>query len=47
MLGVLAGAFLGTKVLVHAPVRTLRLVFAVVILLLAIEMIFSGATGRV
>jgi uncharacterized protein len=47
MLGVLAGAFLGTKVLVHAPVRTLRLIFAVVILLLAIEMIFSGATGRV
>jgi hypothetical protein len=28
-------------------VRTLRLIFAVVILLLAIEMIFSGATGRV
>jgi hypothetical protein len=47
MLGVLAGAFLGTKVLVHAPVRTLRLTFAVVILLLAIEMIVSGFTGKV
>lgn len=47
MLGVLAGAFLGTKVLVHAPVRTLRIVFGVVILLLAAEMIFSGITGKV
>jgi uncharacterized protein len=47
MLGVLGGAFLGTKVLVHAPVRILRMTFAVVILLLAIEMIVSGFTGRV
>jgi uncharacterized protein len=47
MLGVLGGAFLGTKVLVHAPVRTLRTVFAIVILLLAIEMIVSGFTGKV
>ena len=47
MLGVLAGAFLGTKVLVHAPVRTLRLTFAIVILLLAVEMIVSGFTGKV
>lgn len=47
MLGVLSGAFLGTKVLVQARVRTLRLVFGVVILLLAAEMIFSGITGKV
>src|SRR5579864_9201367 len=47
MLGVLAGAFLGTKVLVRARVRTLRLVFAVVILLLAVEMIVNGFTGKV
>ena len=47
MLGVLGGALLGTRVLVHARVRTLRLVFGVVILLLAAEMIFSGITGRV
>ena len=47
MLGVLAGAFLGTKVLVHAPVRTLRITFAVVILLLAVEMIVNGFTGKV
>ncbi len=47
MLGVLAGALLGAKVLVHAPVRTLRAVFAIVILALAIEMIVNGITGRV
>ncbi|HWE85149.1 MAG TPA: sulfite exporter TauE/SafE family protein [Terracidiphilus sp.] len=47
MLGVLGGAFLGTKVLVQARVRTLRVVFGVVILLLAAEMIFSGITGKV
>ncbi|UWZ81764.1 sulfite exporter TauE/SafE family protein [Occallatibacter riparius] len=47
MLGVLAGAFLGSKVLVHAPVRTLRIVFGVVILVMAIEMIINGITGKV
>ncbi len=47
MLGVLAGAFLGTKVLVHAPVRLLRIVFGLVIAVLAIEMIINGITGRV
>jgi uncharacterized membrane protein YfcA len=47
MLGVLAGAFLGTKVLVQARVRTLRFVFGVVVLVLAIEIIFNGITGRV
>ena len=47
MLGVLTGAFLGSKVLVHARVRTLRLVFGVVVLALAIEMIVNGFTGRI
>lgn len=47
MLGVLGGAFLGTKVLVRARVRTLRAVFGIVILLLAIEMIVNGITGKV
>jgi uncharacterized protein len=47
MLGVLGGAFLGTKMLVRARVRTLRQVFGVVILLLAIEMIVNGLMGRV
>jgi uncharacterized membrane protein YfcA len=47
MLGVLVGALLGTKVLVRAQVRTLRLVFGVVILALAIEMIVNGFLGKV
>jgi uncharacterized membrane protein YfcA len=47
MLGVLAGAFLGSKILVHAPVRTLRIIFGVVILAMAIEMIVNGLMGKV
>jgi uncharacterized protein len=46
MLGVLAGALAGTKVLVVAPVPTLRKIFAGVIVLLAVEMIFNGFTGK-
>ena len=46
MLGVLGGALLGAKVLVHARVRTLRIVFGVVILALAIEMIVNGISGK-
>jgi uncharacterized protein len=47
MLGVLIGALLGAKVLVHARVKTLRLVFGIVILALAVEMIVNGITGKV
>jgi hypothetical protein len=47
MLGVLAGALFGTRILVRARVKTLRVVFGVVILALAIEMIVNGITGKV
>jgi uncharacterized membrane protein YfcA len=47
MLGVLIGALLGAKVLVFARVKTLRIVFGIVILALAIEMIVNGITGKV
>lgn len=47
MLGVLGGAFAGSRVLVHAPARMLRVVFAVVILVMAVEMIVNGIAGRV
>ena len=47
MLGVLGGSFIGTHFLIKAKVRTLKLLFAVVILLLGCEMIFNGITGRV
>lgn len=46
MLGVLAGSALGTHVLVRAQTRMLRTVFSLVILLLGIEMIYNGLTGR-
>jgi uncharacterized membrane protein YfcA len=47
MLGVLGGAFIGSKVLVQAEVRTLRIVFGCVVLALAVEMIVNGAMGKV
>jgi uncharacterized membrane protein YfcA len=47
MLGVLAGALVGAKLLVHMRVKTLRMIFGAVILALAIEMIVNGITGKV
>jgi uncharacterized membrane protein YfcA len=46
MLGVLLGSLLGARVLVLVQVRALRLVFGLVILALALEMIYQGVTGR-
>jgi uncharacterized membrane protein YfcA len=46
MLGVLAGSLLGARLLVRIRVPVLRVVFAVVIVALGAEMIYSGATGR-
>ena len=46
MLGVLAGSLLGARLLVRMRVPVLRVVFAVVIVALGVEMIYSGATGR-
>lgn len=46
MLGVLAGSFAGARTLAKARVNVLRLVFAVVIGAMAVEMIYSGFTGR-
>jgi len=47
MLGVLAGALFGTKVLIQARVRTLRILFGCVVLALAVEMIVNGLIGKV
>ncbi len=47
MLGVLAGSTAGARILGHAPTKALRLLFAVVIAALAIEMIYQGWTGRI
>jgi len=46
MLGVLAGSLIGSKILVHAQVKTLRIVFAVVIVALGMEMVFNSITGK-
>ncbi len=45
-LGVLVGSLVGSRLLVKAQVKTLRLVFALVILALALEMLYNSATGR-
>jgi len=47
MLGVLAGAVLGSKVLMRTRVRTLRLIFGCVVLVLAVEMVVNGILGKV
>jgi uncharacterized protein len=47
MLGVLAGSLTGARVLAGARVRVLRIVFAVVIGGLAIEMIYSGLARKI
>ena len=46
MLGVLLGSLLGARMLAGAKTRILRIIFAVVILMLGIEMIYNGLTGR-
>ncbi|MFN8439684.1 MAG: sulfite exporter TauE/SafE family protein [Caldilineaceae bacterium] len=45
MLGVLGGSLLGAHVLIGAPVRQLRTVFALVIFVLGLEMLYNGFTG--
>ena len=47
VLGVLAGSLLGARMLPGTPVRVLRLIFAIVVGALALEMIYGGFTGRI
>src|SRR5437879_3897268 len=46
MLGVLMGAFLGSRFLVRANTKLLRWIFSLVILALAVQMIYNGITKR-
>ncbi|MGO9372214.1 MAG: sulfite exporter TauE/SafE family protein [Syntrophobacteraceae bacterium] len=46
MLGVVLGSFFGSRVLVSSKPRLLRIIFAGVILILGLEMIYNGITGR-
>lgn len=45
MLGVLAGSLIGTRILIKADTRVLRLVFSIVIIFLGLQMIYKGVTG--
>ena len=47
LLGVLGGSLAGVRVLGRSDAKTLRIVFAVVIFILAVEMIYNGATGKI
>ena len=46
MLGVVAGSFLGAKLLAGAKTQLLRRIFAVVMVVMAVELIFNALTGR-
>ncbi|WPQ61362.1 sulfite exporter TauE/SafE family protein [Chitinophaga sancti] len=46
VLGVLAGAFGGSRLLMKMDVKKLRLLFSIVISALAIQMIYNGLTGK-
>jgi hypothetical protein len=47
MLGVLPGSIIGARILTGARVKSLRILFGLVILGLGIEMIISGLGGRI
>lgn len=46
VVGVLIGAFFGSKVLMKANVRTLRLIFFFVVSFLALQMMYNGVMGK-
>jgi hypothetical protein len=47
MLGVLTGSITGARILVKTRTSLLRLIFSMVMLLIAVQMIYNGLTGRV
>jgi uncharacterized membrane protein YfcA len=47
MLGVLGGSLLGSRILVKAETKSLRLVFSVVILILGLQMLYNGFWGKI
>ncbi|NMG18614.1 sulfite exporter TauE/SafE family protein, partial [Brasilonema bromeliae] len=46
MLGVLPGAFLGARVLIGANTQTLRIIFSVVLVVMAFKMVYSSLLGE-
>jgi uncharacterized protein len=47
MLGVSVGSLIGAKVLIRSVTSTLRLIFAAVVTILALEMIYNGLAGKI
>jgi uncharacterized membrane protein YfcA len=47
MLGVLVGSLIGSRILVKAETKMLRLIFAVVILVLGLQMLYKGFWGGI
>ncbi len=47
MLGVLAGSFLGSRILVETETKWLRIIFSVVIAVLGLQMLYHGLTGKI
>lgn len=47
MIGVLIGSLIGAKLLVRVNVKSLRLIFSLVIFALAVEMIYNGVKGTI
>ena len=47
MLGVLGGSLIGARLLAGAKVRSLRIVFSIVVAFLALEMIYNGFAGKI
>jgi uncharacterized membrane protein YfcA len=47
VLGVITGAFLGSKILVKSKTQWLRILFACIITFLAVQMIYNGITGKI
>lgn len=47
MLGVFAGSMIGARFLAGLPVTLLRRVFAIVVGVIALEMIWNGIRGKI
>ncbi|RYE36550.1 MAG: sulfite exporter TauE/SafE family protein [Sphingobacteriaceae bacterium] len=47
MLGVVLGAITGSKILVKANSKSLKIIFAIVISVLAVQMIYKGFSGKI
>ena len=47
VLGLLVGAALGTRRLFAARTKSLRILFGVIVLVMAIQMIYKGLSGKI